>query len=313
MRYYVYISLMIFLGLHGQIQGQQIPNLSSGVYNHFHQNAGYTGNMDDCVNITLGFVDQWTIFKRAPTTRFADLHTSIRNPSKRRKPYFHSAGLSVETDHVGVFGQSNIRFSYAYHFPIARNYMVGAGTFIGYRDMRYDPSVAILEEIEDPVFEGETFTMTAFPTINPGVWINNDRNYFGLSYFQALGGEMEFVGLGGNNFERYLILDLGLTHDLGNIFTVLTTLQAIQSKGLPLYTQWNAILKYQDVISLGVGSRSDAFIGLFSLKFIKVFEVGYSYDLLRNKLYDRRAEKHEVQFSIKPCWPKKKRLFCPAY
>lgn len=263
----------------------------------------------------MGFKDQWTIYKRHPATRFVDIQSSIRNPNKRRTPYFHSAGLSVESDNVGIFGMTNVRLAYAYHFPVANGYTVGAGTFIGYRDTRYDPTLAIVENPEDPVFERETYSMEKFGTINPGIWINNEKNFLGLSFFQMLKGDMEAVGIDGNNqFSRYFIGDVGMTHDLKNELTVLTSLHALKTAGIPLYLQWNATFGFKDVIFLGVGNRTDAYIGLFRLKFLKVFEVAYSYDYPKNEGFiQKKAEVHEVLLSVKPCWPKKKKLTCPSY
>ena len=102
--------LLLLLALNAK--GQQVPQYTQYVFNHFSINPAVAGSKD-CLDVRLGYRKQWVGFENAPTTSWASLHGVIKQKGKPYQKNRHGIGAFVEADDTGPIGYTQFLLAYA--------------------------------------------------------------------------------------------------------------------------------------------------------------------------------------------------------
>ncbi len=293
---------------------QLLSQYSQYVFNHFSINPAVAGSKD-CLDVRLGFRQQWTGFEGAPTTGWASLHGTLKQKGKPYQANKHGVGLFVEADEAGNWGYTRFLLAYAYHIQMSKDYYMSFGFFGGLQQMKFDVGEATVLDPGDPAVEGRASVMVA-PEITPGIWLYNKKAWAGLSIHQLLGNKMEGLGVDARLY-RHLALSAGYKYRLGKNTAFIPSTLIKFAGGAPPALDLNAMLEWKRVVALGMGYRGgDAMVFMLKVGFLQYFQVGYSYDVTTSRMKVAGNNTHEIILAITPCSKAKlgrRMINCPAF
>ena len=140
--------LYFFLLLPYFVFAQQLPEGSHFANTNFAFNPALTATSDYLEAHAL-YRREWTGFDQVPRNISAGLQYPIIGSNM-------SLGLLLQQDEVGVFRQTDVRLSYAYHVPIASSQRLSFGLSVNLSQSRYAANEVIATDESDVFFiEGE--------------------------------------------------------------------------------------------------------------------------------------------------------------
>lgn len=293
---------------------QQTSQYTQYVFNMFAINPAVAGSKD-CIDVRMGFRKQWMDFPGAPTTGWATVHGSIRPKGKSFRANRHGVGAFVEADQAGPLGYTSLSLAYAYHMQLNRDYFMSMGLYAGIRQEKLDIGQVTVLDNNDPAlaFNGGVLL---FPDITPGIQIYNKTFWAGLSIQQALGNDMGDIGLE-SRLARQFLLTTGKRFRIDKQLSVVPSTLLKIAPGAPMAMDLNVMLEYKRMLGLGFSYRNqDAIAAMVKLPFLKIFTLGYSYDLTTSALRHAGANTHEIILAIYPCPaedPQKAIVRCPIF
>jgi type IX secretion system PorP/SprF family membrane protein len=293
---------------------QQLSQYTQYVFNQFSVNPGVAGSKD-CIDVRLGYRQQWVGLEGAPTTGWASLHGTIRSKAKGFQANKHGVGAFMESDNAGNWGYTRFLLAYAYHIQMSKDYYMSLGVFGGATQMKLDVGNIFATQFNDPAFTGRASVMV-FPEVTPGIFLYNKKSWVGLSMHQALGNKLNGIGVD-SRFSRHIMLSGGYKYRLAKKTSLTPSGLMKFAGGAPLALDLNAMVEWNRTIALGVGYRNgDALTLLMKVAFAKYFQLGYSYDITTSKLRVASSNTHEIILGITPCGREdmsRKMINCPAF
>lgn len=293
---------------------QQVPQYSQNVFNYFSINPAVAGSKD-CIDVRLGFRQQWVGFENAPSTGWASIHATLRN---KRKPYLrgkHGIGGLVEADDTGPLGYTLINLAYAYHVRTSKDHYLAFGTFIGLKQQKFDVGEVVLADYTDPILasRGSTFVV---PNISPGMWLYSKTFWVGLSMHQILANRTAGIGVASRLTPHYM-LSGGYRWRMAAKTSLTPNALIKLSPGSPLAIDLNAMVEWNRTVGIGVSYRNqDAVVAMVKFGFLKFFALGYAYDITTSRLRVASSNTHEVILAVTPCAPvdpSKRIVSCPIF
>ena len=115
------------------VYGQQEPLITNYMLNKMNYNPAATG-LDDGINATMIYRNQWDKVVGAPNTTFFTLDANLN------KVFFGSYGLSFMNDGPGNFKQNNLQFNFSAPFQIKEAGILNVGFGLGYVNISIDPN-----------------------------------------------------------------------------------------------------------------------------------------------------------------------------
>lgn len=306
------LPLLLLVPMNGA--AQQLTQYSHYVFNMFSVNPAVAGSKN-CVDIRLGFRQQWTGLDGAPRGGWASMHGAIRPKGKPHVTNFHGIGGMAEADNAGNWGYTRVAVAYAYNIQTRQDWRMAFGFFAGAQQMKYDWGRAILADFGDPLI-GSASSALVVPEITPGFWMYGKRTFAGLSIHHALGNRMGDIGSTAK-LSRHVMISGGHRFRTGprTSFTP-STLWKFAGPA-PMAMDINAMWEWERVLALGAGYRNgDALVAQLRISFLKFFQLGYSYDLTTSRLRNASSNTHEIILAINPCGKDdgaKRAIFCPAF
>lgn len=293
------VIIIAFLVWASAANAQQTSQYTHFMFNYFHINPAVAGTQK-CMDIRLGYREQWVGFESNPKTAFASVHTSIKGKNTVKKSK-HGLGAMVESDATGPIARTSLYLAYAHHFQFNRKWMVSAGVFVGFMQFRYNIADAFVENFNDPVLLNGSRNSFVFPDITPGLYAYNDSWVMGVTLQHALGNRIPDVGEQ-TRLRRHLTLmaskTIGDTDKLSFVPAVLLKYTTASAPAL----DFNIMADYKQRIALGATYRTgDAFAALIRVNMFKIISVAYSYDLTTSKLRIASANTHEITIGISAC------------
>ncbi len=295
-------------------RAQQIPQYTQYVFNHFSVNPAVAGSKD-CLDVRLGYRQQWVGFPGAPTTGWASLHGSIR---PKNKPYIknrHGFGAFIEADETGPLGYTLFYLAYAYHVQMAKDYYLSMGFFAGVKQQKIDLGAVKVIDPGDPLLANDGSVIVA-PEVWPGVWLYSKNGWAGLSMPQVLGNRIKDVGEN-SRLTRHFLASAGRRIRLNKRMGLVPSTLLKFSPASPLAFDLNMMLEYKRKLGIGLSYRNqDAVAFMLKVPFLKFFTLGYSYDVNTSRLRVANANTHEVILAIYPCGgddPSKAIVRCPVF
>ena len=293
---------------------QQLSQYTQYVFNQFSVNPAVAGSKD-CIDVRLGYRQQWTNLEGAPKTGWSSIHGAIRAKGKPFVANKHGVGIFVESDNAGNWGYTRLSLAYAYHIQMSRDYYVSMGFFGGAQQMKYDVGASTLVDYNDPALNGRANTLVA-PELTPGIFLYNKVAWGGLAMHQALGNKMKDIGTD-YRLARQFMLPAGYKYRIGRKTALIPSMLLKTSKGAPMAVDFNAMVEWNRQFAIGAGYRAgDALTLLMKVSFAKYFQLGYSYDVTTSKLRLVSANTHEIILGITPCGKEdlsRRMINCPAF
>lgn len=293
---------------------QQTAQYTQYVMNMFAINPAVAGSKD-CIDVRLGYRQQWVGFDGAPTTGWATVNSVIGSKKGGFHANRHGIGAFVESDNTGPLGYTTVQFAYAYHIQMKKDVYMSLGMFAGVRQEKFSLGDANVTDNNDPALTGSS-SVFVYPDLTPGIWMYGKSTWGGLSIQQFLGNKVKDIGLD-TRLQRQFIFSVGHRYRMNKNFSVVPSGLFKLSPGAPLAMDLNVMMEYRRKLGLGLTYRNqDAVAFMLKVPFLKYFALGYSYDVTTSRLRVGGANTHEIMLSIYPCQaldPDKAIVRCPIF
>jgi len=304
-------SLAIALLSVSVLQAQQFPVRATAMMNPFQDHPAAAGVLG-CMDLHMGYRNQWSGIEGAPETAFANLHGQMEGQGND----FHGFGVRVESDEAGAWGYNAVNFAYAYNLRLSNGARLAAGLSAGFFQHRLDMSLLDMPELQvanDPaIFGNQQFIV---PMIDAGLWYYDRDMYAGLTIQNVTQASMEKISQFGK-LRRHLVVTGGSEVELDGRWMFLPSAQARLGSGVPPSAEVLGLFKYDDVVGVGLGYRSQsALIVAAQAKILDYLSIGYAYELNVSPLSGAGPNSHEIVIGINACSgrPAGRAIPCPAY
>lgn len=307
------IALLVLLAT-ASAQAQQLAQYSQYVFNHFSINPAVAGSKD-CLDVRLGYRQQWVGYDGAPNTGWASMHGSLGAKKKGFQKNKHGIGAFIEADNAGNWGYTRFVLAYAYHLRLTQESHLAFGIYAGAQQMKLNVGEITLGNFNDPAIDGKASALVV-PDLTPGIWYYSKNAWAGASIHQVLGRPINDIGLD-SRMARHFMLSGGYRYRIGKKTSFTPSTLVKFASGIPLAVDLNAMVEWNRVLGLGVGYRNgDALVAMMKVGFLQYFQLGYSYDLTTSKLRVAGNNTHEIILAITPCSKddlSKRAISCPAF
>ena len=307
------LTFILFLSSAVFVYGQQTPQYSNYLTNYFAMNPALAGS-NDCLNVKLGYRNQWVGFTGAPKTTFATFSTEIKHKKIKTIRTKHGIGALIENDEIGPFSRSTIYLGYAYHFPVGRAVTASIGVFGGLTQMGVDATQINIVDIDDPLING-TARIVLVPDISPGLFLNHDDWFLGYSIRQIMLNKWtRLIGSNSarNRFHHYFVGGKRFKTESFNLVpSTLVKFVGFSKPSIDL----NLMAELSKKLEIGVSWRNtDAIIAMLNLKFLKFFSLGYAFDMTTSKVNIASSNTHEFILGLSACpFNEKSTYVCPLF
>jgi type IX secretion system PorP/SprF family membrane protein len=267
-----------------QSNAQQEVMYSQYMFNTLAINPSYAGSRDVLSLTALGRY-QWLGVDGAPTTYSFTLDMPIKNEKM-------GLGLMAYTDAIGVSRTTGINVPYAYRVKVGSKTTLALGVQLGLDHISNNLSNVANIGINDPVFSEASNINKMFPNAGAGLFLSNDKGYFGVSAPKLIENKLSSFTIDGETYEtkqrRHFFAMMGFVVGKGNV-KLKPSAMVRYTKGAPIGIDGNLNVWFRDKIAIGVSARKsqatlsgqevmDALIGIFELQLTPQLRIGYSYD-----------------------------------
>ena len=145
--------LFIVLSALASARAQQLPVRATAMMNPFQDHAAAAGVVG-CMDLHMGFRNQWSGIDGAPQTAFVNLHGQAAGQNND----FHGFGIRVEDDAAGAWGYTSVNAAYAYNLRLSSGARLAAGISAGFFQHRLEFSRLDMPEVQvanDPAVFGD--------------------------------------------------------------------------------------------------------------------------------------------------------------
>lgn len=293
-------ALLLFLSATG-LAAQQTAQYTQNVFNMFAINPAVAGSKD-CIDVRLGYRQQWVGFPGAPVTGWATINSVIKPKRRSFHANRHGVGLFVEADNTGPLGYTTLQLAYAYHLQLKRDVFLSFGLYAGLLQEKLSMGDVLASDNQDPALANNG-SVLVYPDVTPGIWLYGKASWAGFSIRQLMGNRLEGIGQE-MALTRHYIASAGHRFRVNKNFSVVPNGLFKLSPASPLAMDLNVMFEYHRKLGLGVSYRNqDAVAFMVKLPFLKYFTLGYSYDVTTSKLRAGGANTHEFILGIYPCAP----------
>ena len=292
---------------------QQVPQYSNFLNNYFALNPALAGS-NQCLNVKIGYRNQWVGFSGAPKTTFASFSSELKHKKIQTLRSKHGIGGYVESDEIGPFSRSTVYFGYAYHFPVSRGVTASIGIFGGISQLGVDATQILISDIDDPLING-TGKIFLIPDFSPGIFLNHDDWFAGYSIRQIMLNKWQRL-IGSNNarnrFHHYLVG--GKRFKTGTFNLVPAALIKFVGFSVPAL-DLNLTAELSKKFDIGLSWRNtDALVAMMNVKFLKFFSLGYAFDFTTSKMNIASSNTHEFILSVSACpFNQNNSYICPVF
>ena len=290
---------------------QQLPVRTTSIINPFQDYPAAAGTLG-CMDLHMGFRNQWSGIEGAPQTAFANLHGQMEGQGDD----FHGFGVRVESDDAGAWGYNAVNFSYAYNLRLSSGARLAAGLSAGFFQHRLDLSELIMPEFQvtnDPaIYGGNQFIV---PTIDASLWYYDRTKFAGLTIQNVTQPSMEKISQFGK-LRRHAVFLAGTQVELDGKWMFTPSAQARLGSGVPPSAEILGMMRYDEVVGVGLGYRSQsALIVAAQAKVMDYLTIGYAYEFNVSALSGAAPSTHEIVIGINSCSVRQKgrAIPCPAY
>ncbi|MFT6844739.1 MAG: type IX secretion system PorP/SprF family membrane protein [Flavobacteriales bacterium] len=306
-------TLSLFVVLAVGAVAQQSSHYTQYMMNNFAFNPAVAGSKD-CINMKVGYREQWRGFEGNPNTAFATIHSAIAKRGVRNNSNNHAIGLRLINDETGITARTSLNFAYSYHMKVSKKYVLSSGLFAGFLQYKMEGNEIEVGNYADPAI-GQSQSVIVAPDLTFGLWLYSNRDYAGLSINKVVESKIPDVGID-TYFSRSYILTAGRKYgDLRGINFIPSFKMEYVFKA-PVSVDLSFVVDYNNQFGVGVNYRVEDGVGFMArASFFRYFTFGYSYDLVSSDIKYGGSDTHEILLGITAC-PKDgraKSIECPTY
>ena len=320
---YLYIVLILFVCV-GEIEAQQLPQISQYLRNQYMINPGAAG-VYDFTDVTLGGRLQWAGLADAPKTSYlaasAPLSTFTKRGRSRYNPGLrnssgvaknpeintgklkHAVGLQAIADQFGAFRKINVSGTYAIHIPVLDNYNLSFGTNVGIVSNTFLQDRAVVADASlDNTYSTFVSNNGNVNTLNvgAGLYFYSNELFFGVAADQ-LTQDLVTFGSGTANFDPRMHFNLtgGYKFHIGENYSI--TPAFLMKYILPVNPtiEGSVQFEYKEWIWAAVSYRhKDALVGMVGMNLSNRFKIGYSFDYTLSDINYYASSGHELILGI---------------
>lgn len=299
-------ALLLFLMVSLQSMAQQEVMYSQYMFNTLAINPSYAGSRDVLSLTALGRY-QWIGVSGSPTTYSFTLDMPVKNEKM-------GIGIMAYSDAIGVSRTTGINIPYAYRVKLGARTTLALGAQFGLDHISNNLSNVANVASSDPIFDGSSDVNKLFPNAGLGIFISNDRSYFGFSIPKIIENSLSQYEVGGEKFitkqKRHYFAMMGFVMGKGNV-KVKPSMMLRYTNGAPLGIDGNINVWLKEKIAFGVSARKsqatlsgqevmDAIVGIFELQLTPQLRIGYSYDYNMTTLNNRYSENFKTKLTGTP-------------
>ncbi len=281
---YILVAVTTFLN----VSAQQDAIYSQYMFNPFMINPAYAGSRDALSGVLL-FRQQWVGIDGAPATQTFSVHSPVGKTKL-------AGGLNVVNDAIGPTRNSGVFLTGAYHLKLAKG-KLAFGLRGGIYNSRLDNSKLIYNNTSDK-FNTQNTVSTIIPSFDAGLYYYTRNFYLGLSATHLTQTHFEYSNYptGTNLFmKRHYMFAGGYAAEISKKVVFKPSVLVKYVEGAPINFDINASFLFNKVFWLGGSYRSGNGITFISEFYITDwFRIGYSYDLVLNKLKKFTLGTHEI-------------------
>ncbi|MFT4755533.1 MAG: type IX secretion system PorP/SprF family membrane protein [Vicingaceae bacterium] len=296
------------------IFGQQHPSYTQYTLNKFALNPAVAG-LKNCIQTTFGIRRQWSGFEGSPNHLFASFHTRIKKQRDWRKSS-HGLGAYFSNDKMGFTDYSMLKVAYAFHLKMSRNYHFSAGIFAGIHHQKTNfQNIRIRDKANDPAINDQEGKALTLPEVSPGVYIDNNKFFAGVSMYQQFPTIIREVGTNKNRMAAHYFLMTGYRWKREQLNFTSSMLVSFAAFAVPT-VDFTLTTDYKNMVSMALGSKflnSGYLTTQFNLN--NRMSLGYSYEYAFTELARVAPNTHEIVLQFNTCKidHNKIRVACPAY
>ncbi|WP_128544690.1 PorP/SprF family type IX secretion system membrane protein [Larkinella soli] len=301
---------------------QQDHMFSQYMFNMMALNPAYAGSRD-VLSMTAMYRNQWGGVEGAPqTTTF-----TLDMPVNRERV---GLGLQLFNDRIGEYNTTGAYASYAFRIRVGDRTTLALGLQAGASSFRADLASVRTDQGGDPAFAQNISKI--LPNFGTGIYISNDRTYFGLSVPQLVKNRLTDYDSGVQRARqrRHLYAMGGFVVGLSPTLKLKPSALVKYVEGSPLGIDGNVNFWLADRLSLGVSYRrnqfnsyesarvngevynQDAIVGIVEVQISEQLRLGYAYDKMLNNLKLFRLPSHEFMIRYELGFGKNK-ILTPRY
>ena len=290
---------------------QFVPTRSNYLMTSFMDHPAVAGNKD-CLDMRMGHRNQWVGFPGAPTNSYLSLAGRIGDSPRA----VQGIGVRLEDDQAGAWGSTSASIAYSHKLKLSKGGWISGGFALGISQYRLsigDLDFPNVESSGDPAVLGETSQMV-FPTIDAGFWYQDKKSFAGLSLLNATSANMNEL-TAGSKAAMVIVATGGTSLALDGNMVFRPSANIRYSKGLPACFELNGAIVFEDMISVGLGYRSqNALVASLQLSLFNYMKVGYSYDINISNLNIVSPNSHEFTIAFSVCDNNVNKAYaCPAF
>jgi type IX secretion system PorP/SprF family membrane protein len=285
-----------------QARTQQVGRYSMYMQNFYAINPAAAG-LEDHLDATLGYRQQWLGFENSPQNYFVSanmpLAKEMRSPAPNSlrisspdaydkllptsRQSKSAIGGMVNVNSYGAFRYTQAYATYAFHLPVTRKLNLSFGSNVGVNSFTIDRSLISLEMPQDAFFDQilvDAQQNSTLLDIDVGFMLYSKRMFLGYSSEQLLGNRIGFGGKAqfGDLVTHHRVL-IGRSFRLdrnwrfipnGFVYFTTTNLLSVEA---------NIRVDYRDQIWGGISYRhQDAIIPMIGMYVNNQIKLGYAYD-----------------------------------
>lgn len=283
--------------------------------------AGYKGSL----NLSALHRGQWVGIDGAPKTQSIVVDGSFASDKV-------GLALTVVNDKIGLQGQTNAYFNYAYKLKVSEEGTLAFGLGVGLSQFTLNSSDANFNDPSDPNFNGGKLSFIA-PDARAGVHFSTNKFYVGLSATNLVSSSIDYSTAAKKSVIKQgqnLFLTAGYLIDVNDFlkfkpsFLIKEDLKAPTNLdinnffllgervwiGASYRTSFNLLKKDRAV---GAVKASDAVVGLLEIYAGKGLRIGYAYDYSVSALQGFDNGSHEISIGYTFGGKKEYSILSPRY
>jgi type IX secretion system PorP/SprF family membrane protein len=303
------ISLFFVIAFDGLTQ--QMPQYSQRPFHQFSLNPALAG-INTCVDMRMLYRQQWIGIPQAPSGGFFTLSARLKSKNNKFMAAYHGIGFKFERDALGPFAHNRLQLAYALHLPLKRDLTLSLGAYAGIDNMTFDPTrVSSIDP--DPAVQTSAYSFLG-PDATFGAWLTG-KNYFVGMTLQNLIPLDYAIGIeASKRFHFYLNGGMRIKLNDQGLSLLPVLMMRIPPKG-PMGIDIHAMMDFKNTLTFGVGyRRQESVLFLARFKFLGYFTLGYSFDLITNRLKGNIGHTHEISIGVSTCKQKSTAAsVCPIF
>ena len=292
-RIYMMIMIAVLLLTGFRAFAQQDALFSQYMFNQLIINPAYTGSRD-VLTATLVHRNQWVGIEGAPKTSTVSIQTPLQNERV-------ALGLFIYNDQLGPTKDLGVMANYSYRIRL-RQGRLSFGLQGGVIQQGVDIQELLLKDQFD--FSVLNVPATQFtPDVNFGIYYSARKWYAGVSskhLFESLFSQESSI-----EDSPYAILarhfygTAGFLIELGDGIVLKPSTLVSYTRNAPVTIDVNANLFINDKLEFGASYRTgrNALVFLAQVTIKDNLKLGYSYDVILNKLASQSVGSHEFSLS----------------